>query len=88
MTDEPIDPLRQRMIEDMTVRSFNAPPQSGYIRAVKKLAVVPKAHRLPVVLNPDGVTRLLEAAQILNTRPPSAWLMELACASPRSPRSR
>lgn len=120
MTDEPISPLRQRMIEDMSVRSFDARTQSGYIRAVKKLAaflgrspdeasaedlrrfqihlrqtgvpaptvnctisalrffyrttldkpevvrhlaVVPKAHRLPVVLSPDEVTRLLEAAR-------------------------
>jgi integrase/recombinase XerD len=122
MTDETISPLRQRMIEDMTVRSFDPRTQSGYIRAVKKLvaflgrspdeasaedlrrfqihlrqtgvpaptvnctisalrffyrttldkpeivrhlAVVPKAHRLPVVLSPDEVTRLLEAASAL-----------------------
>lgn len=116
MSGETISPLRQRMIEDMTVRSFDPRTQSGYIRAVKKLAaflgrspdeasvedlrrfqihlrqtgvpaptvnctisalrffyrttpevvrhlaVVPKAHRLPVVLSPDEVTRLLEAA--------------------------
>jgi integrase/recombinase XerD len=30
---------------------------------VRHLAVVPKAHRLPVVLSPDEVTRLLEAAR-------------------------
>jgi site-specific recombinase XerD len=108
------------MIEDMTVRNFAPRTQSGYIRAMKKLAmflgrspdtasaedlrrfqihlrqtgvpaptvnstisalrffyrttldkpeivrhlaVVPKAHRLPVVLSPDEVTRLLEAAR-------------------------
>jgi len=119
MTDKTISPLRQRMIEDMSVRRFDPHTQSGYIRAVKKftaffgrspdqadaedlrrfqihlretgvsaptvnstvsglrffyritldkpdvvrhLAVVPKAHRLPVVLSPDEVTRLLEAA--------------------------
>jgi site-specific recombinase XerD len=119
MTSETISPLRQRMIDDMTVRSFDPRTQSGYIRAMKKLAeflgrspdtasaedlrqfqihlrqtgvpaptvnvtvsalrffyritldkpevvrhlaVVPKAHRLPVVLSPDEVTRLLEAA--------------------------
>ena len=119
MTGKTISPLRQRMIEDMSVRSFVPHTQNDYIRAVKKLtaflgrspdqadaedlrrfqihlretgvsaptvnstvsglrffyritldkpdvvrhlAVVPKAHRLPVVLSPDEVTRLLEAA--------------------------
>jgi integrase/recombinase XerD len=38
MTDEPLSPLRRRMIKDMTVRSFDPHTQSGYIRAVKKLA--------------------------------------------------
>ena len=38
MTGKIISPLRQRMIEDMTVRSFDPHTQSGYIRAVKKLA--------------------------------------------------
>ena len=119
MTGKTISPLRQRMIEDMTVRSFDPRTQSHYIRAVKKLtaflgrspdtadaedlrrfqfhlrqtgvpaptvnatvsalrfffrvtvdrpevvrhlAIVPKAHRLPVVLSPEEVARLLEAA--------------------------
>jgi len=31
-------PLRQRMIEDMTMRKLNPKTQSGYIRAVRKLA--------------------------------------------------
>ena len=33
-----ISPLRQRMIEDMTMRKFKPMTQTGYIRAVKKLA--------------------------------------------------
>jgi len=37
MTGKPISPLRQRMIEDMTVSSFDPRMQSHYIRAVKKL---------------------------------------------------
>ena len=37
-TLKPISPLRARMIEDMTVRSFVADTQREYIRAVKKLA--------------------------------------------------
>ncbi len=32
-----ISPLRQRMIEDMTLRKLSSKTQSGYIRAVKKL---------------------------------------------------
>ncbi len=35
MTHETISPLRQRMIEDMTVRGFTACTQRGYIAAVK-----------------------------------------------------
>ena len=33
--DEPLSPLRRRMIEDMEVRSFTACTQRGYIAAVK-----------------------------------------------------
>jgi len=35
MTDSTISPLRQRMIEDMTVRGFTPSTQRGYITAVK-----------------------------------------------------
>ncbi len=37
MTDrnQPISPLRRRMIEDMTIRSFTPCTQRGYITAVK-----------------------------------------------------
>lgn len=38
MTGKTISPLRQRMIEDMSVRNLDPQTQSGYIRAVKKLA--------------------------------------------------
>ena len=34
MTDKPISPLRQRMIEDMTVRGFTPDTQRGYLTAV------------------------------------------------------
>ena len=39
MTDsnKSISPLRQRMIDDMTLRKLNPKTQTGYIRAVKKL---------------------------------------------------
>ena len=39
MTQEAISPLRQRMIEDMTVRNFASETQRNYIRAVKNLTV-------------------------------------------------
>jgi integrase/recombinase XerD len=39
MTDKAISPLRQRMIEDMTVRRFTVKTLSDYIRSVRNLAV-------------------------------------------------
>ena len=38
MTDAPISPLRQRMIEDMTARHFAEKAQTDYIRYVKNFA--------------------------------------------------
>ena len=37
-TTHTISPLRQRMIEDMRSRKFAPKTQTGYIRAVKRLA--------------------------------------------------
>ena len=39
MIDECISPLRQRMIEDMSLRHFGEKTQKDYIRAVKNLAI-------------------------------------------------
>jgi site-specific recombinase XerD len=39
MTDHVISPLRQRMIEDMTVRKFTAKTQNDYIRVVKNFTI-------------------------------------------------
>ena len=39
MTDECISPLRQRMIEDMSLRHFGEKTQKDYIRAVKHLTI-------------------------------------------------
>lgn len=36
-SSKPISPLRQRMIDDMTMRSLKPGTQTGYIRAVKRL---------------------------------------------------
>lgn len=37
-SNKPISPLRQRMIEDMSMRKLSPGTQTGYIRAVKTLA--------------------------------------------------
>jgi integrase/recombinase XerD len=39
MTDKTISPLRQRMIEDMSLRHFGEKTQKDYIRAVKNLTI-------------------------------------------------
>ena len=39
MSETPISPLRQRMLEDMSVRRFTPDTQREYIRAVKRLTV-------------------------------------------------
>jgi site-specific recombinase XerD len=38
MSEKPISPLRQRMLEDMSLRGFTPDTQRDSIRAVKKLA--------------------------------------------------
>jgi integrase/recombinase XerD len=38
MSEKPISPLRQRMLEDMSLRRFTPDTQRDYIRCVKKLA--------------------------------------------------
>jgi integrase/recombinase XerD len=38
MSQESISPLRQRMLEDMSLRGFTPDTRRDYIRAVKKLA--------------------------------------------------
>ena len=38
MSEKPISPRRQRMLEDMSLRGFTPDTQRDYIRAVKKLA--------------------------------------------------
>jgi hypothetical protein len=38
MSEKPINPLRQRMLDDMNMRRFTPDTQRDYVRAVKKLA--------------------------------------------------
>ena len=56
MSDKPISPLRQRMIDDMTARRF---------KLVRPLRIVNEPRKAPVVLSPEEVARLLEAAPSL-----------------------
>jgi len=35
MTEEVINPLRRRMIEDMTIRNFDPRTQQSYLRSVR-----------------------------------------------------
>jgi len=39
MSEKPISPLRQRMIDDMTARRFGEDTQRDYVRAVKNFTV-------------------------------------------------
>jgi len=57
MTDhnQPISPLRQRMLEDMQLRKLAPKTQSAYIRAVKKL--ISFLHRSPVRADAEDLRR-------------------------------
>ncbi len=143
MTNKVISPLRQRMVDDMTMRRMSPKTQQGYIRAVKRFAdffgrspdkataedircfhvhlaktmgriptmnatmtalkfffgvtlgrrdvidAIPFAReprKLPVVLSPEEVARLLAAA--VNTKYRAALSLAYAtgCPSPKSSR--
>ena len=47
MSEKPISPLRQRMIEDMTVRNFIEKTRNDYIRHVLSLTASFAARRIP-----------------------------------------
>ena len=55
MTEEPISPLRRRMIEDMTVRDFGEKTQNDYIRHVKNFAIF--LGRSPDTATPEDLRR-------------------------------
>ena len=44
MTSATTTPLRQRMIEDMTIRQFGSKTQHDYVRVVADFARFPAAH--------------------------------------------
>jgi integrase/recombinase XerD len=67
MTEKAISPLRRRLIEDMAIRRLGPKTQQHYIRHVKRkrrdladaVVSVREPRRLPVVLSPEEVGRLL-----------------------------
>jgi len=55
MSEKTISPLRQRMIEDMSVRNFVEKTRNDYIRHVKTLTAV--LGRSPETATPEGLRR-------------------------------
>ena len=55
MTDARISPLRQRMIDDMTMRRMAPKTQAAYVRAVRNFAVF--HGRSPDTASPEDVRR-------------------------------
>ena len=55
MTYHPVNPLRQRMIEDMTIRGFGEATQRDYLRSVKSLGAF--IGRSPDTAMPDEIRR-------------------------------
>ena len=55
MTQEPVSPLRRRMIEDMTIRQFGAHTQAGYVRVVREFAAF--LGRSPDLAEPEDLRR-------------------------------
>jgi site-specific recombinase XerD len=55
MTDKAISPLRQRLIDDMTIRKLGPKTQAGYIRAVKNFAAF--LGRSPDQANAEDIRR-------------------------------
>ena len=75
MSEKPISPLRQRMLEDMSLRRFTPDTQRDYIRAVKKLAAF-------LGRSPDTATAEDLARTITDQRQPCAG-RDIEAGSPR-----
>jgi hypothetical protein len=72
MSEKPISPLRQRMIEDMTVRNFGEKTRNDYIRHVA----------LPALLGMALAMRLRPSSRWC------AWQMPEAASARRGPQMR
>lgn len=69
MSDQPISPLRKRMLDDMAVRNFSPDTQREYIRAVKKLAAY--LHRSPDTATAEELRTFQIHLKETGTRPPT-----------------
>ncbi len=79
MSEKPISPLRQRMIEDMTVRNFVEKTKSDCVRHVKSLAAF--LGRSPDTATPEDLRRLQLDQTRTGVRPPTAEANAIAlCA--------
>ena len=76
MTDECISPLRQRMIEDMSLRHFGEKTQKDYIRAVKNLTIF--LGRSPDTATAEDLRRFQLHLTERHVRPPSINFMVTA----------
>jgi integrase/recombinase XerD len=69
MSEKPISPLRQRMIEDMMVRNFIEKTRNDYIRHVLSLAAF--LRRSPDTATPEDLRRFQLHQTQTGVRPPS-----------------
>jgi integrase/recombinase XerD len=69
MSEKPISPLRQRMIEDMTVRNFVEKTKNDYVRHVKSLAAF--LGRSPDTATPEDLRRFQLNQTQTGVRPPT-----------------
>jgi hypothetical protein len=69
MGDKPISPLRQRMIEDMTVRNFSEKTRNDYIRHVKTFTAF--IGRSPDTTRPEDLRRFQLHQRRTGVRPPT-----------------
>jgi integrase/recombinase XerD len=68
MSDKPISPLRQRMIEDMSVRNFNEKTRNDYIRQVRTFTAF--LRRSPDTATPEDLRRYQLHQTRTGVRPP------------------
>jgi integrase/recombinase XerD len=69
MSDTPVSPLRQRMIEDMTVRGFGAKTQHDYIRHVRNFSLY--LDRSPDTASAEDVRLYQVHQRKMGVRPPT-----------------
>ena len=69
MSEKPISPLRQRMIEDMSVRNFVEKTRNDYIRQVKTFTVF--LGRSPDTAAPEDLRRFQLHQTQTGVRPPT-----------------